>query len=1039
VNITVKNVNLAPPAPSGNVNINEGSGNNALVHTLAATDGDGQTITYTFQSAQAGSNGQISADGKFRIVNNTIVVNGTLADVSADVTAGYAVVANDGSGAANATATGTVTITVKNVNLAPPAPSGNVNINEGSGNNALVHTLAATDGDGQTITYTFQSAQAGSNGQISADGKFRIVNNTIVVNGTLADVSADDLRAYTIVANDGSGAANATATGTVNITVKNVNLAPPAPSGNVNINEGSGNNALVHTLAATDGDGQTITYTFQNAQGGSNGQISADGKFRIVNNTIVVNGVLADVTTDVTTGYAVIANDGSGAANGTATGTVNITIKNTTVANTPPPTPSGSVNIDERSGNNTQVHILAATDGDGQAITYTFQNAQAGSNGLISADGKFRIVNNTIVVNGTLADVSADVTAGYAVVANDGSGAANATATGTVNITVKNVNRAPTAPSGNVEIIEGSGNNTLVHTLAATDTDGETITYTFQNAQGGSNGQISADGKFRIVNNTIVVNGTLAEVAADDLRTYSIVANDGSGTANATATGTVNITVKNTPVANTAPPAPSGDVNIDERSANNTLVHTLAATDADGQAIGYTFQSAQANSNGKISADGKFRIVNNTIVVNGTLTEVAVDDPRVYTVIANDNSGTANATATGTVNITVKNVNQAPTAPSGNVNIVEHSGNGTLVHTLAVTDADGQVIAYTFQSAQAGSSGQISADGKFRIVNNTIVVNGTLADVTADDLRAYTIVANDGSGAANATATGTVNITIKDTVVPPNNAPGGLGLDSLSVAELAATGTLIGTLSANDPDAGDTLTYTFLETGTDTSADGRFKIVNNQLQVAYGTGLDFEQARSHLVNIQVKDKAGASSVASFAIQVTDVLVERMLADPVGARNDIIKGSTTGNYKDILRGGEGNDQLWGGYGNDTLYGGKGKDTFVFDAKFGSKNKDTIKDYSVKDDSIWLDNALFKSNKTLYNAIKKGTEIKPLKMKADFFSIDTAKDANDYFVYDSQKRVLYYDADGNGAKAGVAIATFTNNKALKNFTVKELFFI
>ena len=81
------------------------------------------------------------------------------------------------------------------------------------------------------------------------------------------------------------------------------------------------------------------------------------------------------------------------------------------------------------------------------------------------------------------------------------------------------------------------------------------------------------------------------------------------------------------------------------------------------------------------------------------------------------------------------------------------------------------------------------------------------------------------------------------------------------------------------------------------------------------------------------------------------------------------------------GGAGDDKLWGGYGNDTLWGGAGKDVFVFDGKLGTSktdkkvNYDTIKDYSVKDDSIWLDNDLFKSNKKLYAAIKKGIETKP----------------------------------------------------------------
>ena len=170
---------------------------------------------------------------------------------------------------------------------------------------------------------------------------------------------------------------------------------------------------------------------------------------------------------------------------------------------------------------------------------------------------------------------------------------------------------------------------------------------------------------------------------------------------------------------------------------------------------------------------------------------------------------------------------------------------------------------------------------------------------------------------------------------------------------------------------------------------------------------------------------------------SDLAIETMTAAAASPLNDIIKGSKTGNYKDTFFGGAGDDKLWGGYGNDTLWGGAGKDVFVFDGKLGTAstdrrvNYDTIKDYSVKDDSIWLDNDLFKSNKKLYTAIKKGTENAPLKMASKFFTVgDKAKDADDYFVYDAKKRVLYYDADGSGSKAAIEMATFTNNKALKS---------
>ncbi|AWM87959.1 calcium-binding protein [Microvirga sp. 17 mud 1-3] len=152
-------------------------------------------------------------------------------------------------------------------------------------------------------------------------------------------------------------------------------------------------------------------------------------------------------------------------------------------------------------------------------------------------------------------------------------------------------------------------------------------------------------------------------------------------------------------------------------------------------------------------------------------------------------------------------------------------------------------------------------------------------------------------------------------------------------------------------------------------------------------------------------------------------------------NDVLKG-LAGN--DVLKGLAGNDKLYGGAGKDVLYGGAGQDIFVFDAKFNKKtNLDKIADFTVKDDTLWLENSLFKANKSLYAAIKKGSEAKPLKMASKFFTVgDKAKDANDFFVYDKKKGVLSYDADGSGSKAAVEIATL--KKGLK-MTYKDFFFV
>ncbi|MBO1911615.1 hypothetical protein J4G37_43345, partial [Microvirga sp. 3-52] len=81
----------------------------------------------------------------------------------------------------------------------------------------------------------------------------------------------------------------------------------------------------------------------------------------------------------------------------------------------------------------------------------------------------------------------------------------------------------------------------------------------------------------------------------------------------------------------------------------------------------------------------------------------------------------------------------------------------------------------------------------------------------------------------------------------------------------------------------------------------------------------------------------------------------------GADNDWLYGEAG---RDRLSGESGQDRLYGGADNDWLSGGSGSDVFVFDARLGTSktdrkvNFDKIADFNVKDDTIWLDNAIFK---------------------------------------------------------------------------------
>jgi Ca2+-binding RTX toxin-like protein len=151
-----------------------------------------------------------------------------------------------------------------------------------------------------------------------------------------------------------------------------------------------------------------------------------------------------------------------------------------------------------------------------------------------------------------------------------------------------------------------------------------------------------------------------------------------------------------------------------------------------------------------------------------------------------------------------------------------------------------------------------------------------------------------------------------------------------------------------------------------------------------------------------------------------------LVNPRG--NNVLKG---GSASDKLDGWSGNDKLYGGAGSDILNGGTGKDllygqtghdVFVFNTKPSKSNLDKILDFSVKDDTIWLDNAVFKK-------LGKGAEAHPGKLNKFYLTTgDSAEDGNDYLVYDKKTGILSYDADGSGAKEAVTFAQLAKGLTL-----------
>jgi Ca2+-binding RTX toxin-like protein len=152
------------------------------------------------------------------------------------------------------------------------------------------------------------------------------------------------------------------------------------------------------------------------------------------------------------------------------------------------------------------------------------------------------------------------------------------------------------------------------------------------------------------------------------------------------------------------------------------------------------------------------------------------------------------------------------------------------------------------------------------------------------------------------------------------------------------------------------------------------------------------------------------STVSFSLASTVGLsfVERLALSGnanINGTGNALANTITGNSRDNI--------LNGLLGNDILIGGAGADTFVFSTAASAANLDRISDFSVADDTIQIENAVF-------------TGLATGALAASAFASNLtglATTTSQRIIYESDTGRLYHDADGSGAGARVHFATLT----------------
>ncbi|MFM7561085.1 cadherin domain-containing protein, partial [Cylindrospermopsis raciborskii] len=606
-------------------------------------------------------------------------------------------------------------INVTNINETPTITSP-ATANFAENGTGTAYTVTATDPDaGTTFTYSLSGTDAAL---FNINSTGAVTFKTPPNFEAPSDAGANNIYDLTVSASDGSLSASQA----VAITVTNVNEAPTITS-SATANFAENGTGTAYTILATDPDtGTTLTYSLSGTDAALFNISSTTGV--VTFNTAPDFEAPGDNVYDLT----VSASDGSL----TASQAVAITVTN--VNETPTFNPPTATFF--KPENSTTVEIITATDPDaGDTLTYTLSGADA---------SKFNIDPSTRLLSFKTppdfeAPGSAVGTNAYSVtVTATDSGGLITTQAVTINVTnVDEIGNPPViASSSNFPVAE---NSTTVGTIAATDADGDSLTYSIS---GGADQSL-----FTINANTGALSFKTppdfeapTDAGTNNIYNLQIRVTDGKNPVNQDLI--INVTNIN------EPPVFSSPFSFTVRE-NSKSVGKIDVEDPEGDAITFALAGVDAKL---LSIDSQGNLTFN----QEPDYEKPEDEDKnnIYQVQVTVKAGTD--TVTQDIPITVENVNEAPIAIGDFLAIIGNNS-GSIEPLKNDSDPDSgdklKIIGATD-----------GKQGKVEIIDDQLKYTLSNAAYTGDDVFSYTI-----SDQGNLTATANVRVNVTGTKVVVNS------------------------------------------------------------------------------------------------------------------------------------------------------------------------------------------------------------------------------------------------------------------------------
>ncbi len=611
--------------------------------------------------------------------------------------------------------------------------------NAANGSPIALFSFSAANPDSGTVHFRTFSPEQVTQATPSANGPI-LVHATTVSNGASQDF--DDLMFSVQFSATSGGQPNTPPA------INTLGLAPSSP--------GTAD-TLTATVAAADAENDPITLTYV---------WKVDG-------TVVKTTSATSSTTD-TLDLSVAGNGDKGQTvsvevtpnDGTVDGTTSTT--SVTIGNAAPVVNTITLLPAQPGTDNTLTATVAATDPDGDAMTFTYVWKVDGN--VVKTTSATSATSDTLDLsqagNGDEGQViTVEVTP------NDG------TVDGAVVSQNVTVNTPPAINSLTLLPNPPGTNDTLTATVAATDMDNDAITFTY----------------VWKVNGT-VVKTTSASSSTSDTLDLSVA---GNGDVNETVTVEVTpndgaidgaLTFTSVTIENTAPVVNNVSLSPNPAATNDTLTATVAATDADNDAMTFTYVW---KVNGNV-----MKTTSATASTTDTLDLSAAgngDDGDVVTVEVTPNDGTADG-AVASTSLTVGNT--APQVDSLSLSPNPPGTNDTVTATVTASDAQNDPITFTYVWKVDGT-----------------VVKTTSATSSLTDTLDLSVAGNGDSGQVVSVEVtpndGQVDGTLATTsATVANTAP---AIDSLTLLpnQPGTDATLTATVAASDAD-GDNLTFTYV-------------------------------------------------------------------------------------------------------------------------------------------------------------------------------------------------------------------------------------